>query len=120
MKNTAYFTPLFPGFHRQIRRRKPRSVQQKLAEKLALLRQKSFKQIGEVFEKFIPRALLKPESSGVMSRRRLFSKENTFWAFFSQVLDADGGCMEVIRKLQSYASITVSYTHLTLPTNREV
>lgn len=29
----------------------------------------------------------------------------TFWAFFSQVLDADGGCMEVIRKLQSYASI---------------
>ena len=105
MKNTAYFTPLFPGFHRQIRRRKPRAAQQKLAEKLALLQQKSFKQIGEVFDKFIPRALLKQESSGVMSRRRLFSKENTFWAFFSQVLDADGGCMEVIRKLQSYASI---------------
>jgi hypothetical protein len=40
-----------------------------------------------------------------MSRNRLFSKENTFWAFFSQVLDADGGCMEVIRKLQSYASL---------------
>ena len=105
MKNTAYFTPLFPGFRRQIRRRKPRAAQQKLAEKLALLQQKSFKQIGEVFEKFIPRALLKKEASGAMSRSRLFSKENTFWAFFSQVLDADGGCMEVIRKLQSYASI---------------
>src|ERR1035437_2291914 len=105
MKNTTYSTPLLPGFSRQILRRKPHSAQQKLAEKLALLKQKSFKQIGEVFEKFIPRALLKPESSGVMSRRRLFSKENTFWAFFSQVLDADGGCMEVIRKLQSYASI---------------
>jgi hypothetical protein len=50
MKNTAYFTPLFPGFHLQIRRRKPRAAQQKLAEKLALLQQKSFKQIGEVFE----------------------------------------------------------------------
>lgn len=72
---------------------------------MALLKQKSFKQIGEVFEKFIPRALLKPERSGDMSRRRLFSKENTFWAFFSQVLDADGGCKEVIRKLQSYASL---------------
>jgi hypothetical protein len=105
MKNTAYFTPLFPGFKRQIRRRKPRAAQQKLAEKLALLQQKSFKQIGEVFEKFIPRAVLKKEASGAMSRNRLFSKENTFWAFFSQVLDADGGCMEVIRKLQSYASI---------------
>ena len=105
MKNTTYFTPLFPGFPRQILRRKPRAAHRKLAEKLALLQQKSFKQIGEVFEKFIPRALLKKEASGAMSRSRLFSKENTFWAFFSQVLDADGGCMEVIRKLQSYASI---------------
>jgi hypothetical protein len=97
---------MLPGFHLQIlRRRKPRSAQQKLAEKMALLKQKSFKQIGELFEKFIPHTLLRPEQHGAMSRRRLFSKENTFWAFFSQVLDADGGCKEVIRKLQSYASI---------------
>lgn len=96
---------MFPGFHLQTLRRKPRSPQQKFAERLALLQQKSFKQIGEVFEKFIPRQLLKPEKEGAMSRRRLFSKENTFWAFFSQVLDADGGCKEVIRKLQSYASL---------------
>ena len=102
MKNS---TPLFPGFHLQTLRRTPRSAQQKFAEKLTLLQQKAFKQIGEVFETFIPRTLLKPEQEGVMSRRRLFSKENTFWAFFSQVLDADGGCKEVIRKLQSYASI---------------
>ncbi len=40
-----------------------------------------------------------------MSRRTIFSKENTFWAFFGQILDADGGCQEVVRKLQSYASI---------------
>jgi hypothetical protein len=96
---------MLPGFHLRTLRRKPRSAQQKLAEKIALLKQKSFKQIGEVFEKFIPRTLLKQEQDGAMSRRRLFSKENTFWAFFSQVLDADGGCKEVIRKLQSYASI---------------
>lgn len=73
-------------------RRKPRSAQQKLVEEMTLLKQKSFKQIGEVFEKFIPQTHLKPEQNGAMSRRRLFSKENTFWAFFSQVLDADGGC----------------------------
>lgn len=105
MPNKTYTTPMFPGFQRQIVRRNPRSAQLKFAEKIALLRQKSFKQIGEVFEKFIPRHLLKQEASGTMSRIRLFSKENTFWAFFSQVLDADGGCKEVIRKLQSYASI---------------
>ena len=97
--------PVFPGFHLQTLRRKPRSEQQKFAEKIALLRQKSFKQVGEVFKKFIPCTLLKPERTGAMSRQRLFSKENTFWAFFSQVLDADRGCKEVIRKLQSYASI---------------
>ena len=102
MKNT---TPTFPGFHLQTLRRKPRSAQQNLAEKMTLLKQKSFKQIGEVFEKFIPSELLKPEQTGAMSRRRIFSKENTFWAFLSQVLDADGGCKEVIRKLQAYASV---------------
>src|ERR1017187_8239949 len=105
MPNKTYTTPMFPGFHRQIVRRNPRSAQLKFAEKIALLRQKSFKQIGEVFEKFIPRHLLKQEASGSMSRIRVLSKENPFWAFFSQVLDADGGCKEVIRKRQSYASI---------------
>lgn len=102
MKNSQ---PMFPNFHLQTLRRKPRSEAQKLADKLVLLQQKSIKQIGEIFDKFIPKALLKPEKDGVMSRRRLFSKENTFWAFFSQMLDADGGCKEVIRKLQAYASI---------------
>ncbi len=102
MKNT---TPMFPGFHLQTLRRKPQSAQQKLAKEMALLKQKSFKQIGEFFENFIPCSLLKPEQVGKMSRRRLFSKENTFWAFFSQTLDADGGCKEVIRKLQAYASL---------------
>jgi len=43
--------------------------------------------------------------SGALSRRRIYSKENTFWAFFSQVLDADGGCKEVVRKLQAFAAL---------------
>jgi hypothetical protein len=42
MKNP---TPIFPGFHLQTLRRKPRSEQHKLADKLALLQRKSFKQI---------------------------------------------------------------------------
>lgn len=102
MKNT---TPMFPGFHLYSLRRKPRSDQQKLADKIAALQKKSFRQIGEIFERFIPRVFLNPEKEGAMSRRRLFSKENTFWAFFSQIIDADGGCKEVIRKLQSCASL---------------
>ena len=34
----------------------------------------------------------------------MFSKENTFWAFFSQILDSDGGCQEVVRKVQALAA----------------
>jgi hypothetical protein len=105
MRNIRLSPQILPGFCLSRRGRKPLTIQQKLAKKIALLKQKSFKQIGELFDDFIPRRLLRPEQTGAMSRCRLFSKENTFWAFFSQVLDADGGCKEVIRKLQSYASI---------------
>ena len=96
---------MLPGFYLPRRGRKPRSAQQVFADKIASFKRKSFKQIGEIFGSFIPGDHLKPESSGIMSRRSIFSKENTFWAFLGQVLDADGGCKEVVRKLQSYASL---------------
>ena len=110
MQNT---TPLFPDFHLQSLRRKPRSARQLLAEKLIELKQKSFSQLGECFGRFIPNQYLLPAEGGALSRRRLFSKENTFWAFFSQVLDADGGCQEVVRKLQAFAAMK----SMTLPSS---
>lgn len=102
MKNA---TPLFPGFHLETLRRKPRSSQQKLADEMIVLKQKSFAQLGECFGRFIPTEYLRPTQAGAHSRRRLFSRENTFWAFLSQVLDQDGGCREVVAKLQSYAAL---------------
>ncbi len=48
--------------------------------------------------------MLHPEKSGKLSRRRLFSRENVFWGFFSQVLDAESGCAEVVRKFQAFAA----------------
>ncbi len=104
MRNLTNPTPMLPGFYLPLRGRKPRSVQQILADQIASFKRKSFKQIGEIFGRFIPGDHLKLEPSGVMSRRSIFSKENTFWAFLGQVLDADGGCKEVVRKLQSYSS----------------
>jgi hypothetical protein len=56
----------------QTLRRKPRSAQQKLAEEMTLLKQKSFKQVGAVFEKFIPQALLKPERGVAIGVRSIF------------------------------------------------
>jgi hypothetical protein len=102
MQNT---TPLFPGFHLQTLRRSPRSASQKLSDEVVKLKQKSFSQLGECFRNFIPNQYLRPSESGALSRRRFFSKENTFWAFFSQVLGDDGGCKEVVRKLQAFAAM---------------
>lgn len=98
MQNTSYF---LPGFHLSTLRRRSRSAGQCLAEKQAQLKQKSLSELGECFRQFIPTQCLEQSDSGHSSRRRLFSKENTFWAFFSQVLAADGGCREVVRKLQA-------------------
>ena len=98
-------TPIFPGFHLQTLRRTPRTRQQRLAAELAELKTKSIDQLGEVFRGFIGSGSLDPAASGPNSRRRLYSKANTFWAFLSQVLHPDPGCQEVVRKMQSYAAL---------------
>jgi hypothetical protein len=102
MQNT---TPIFPGFHLPTLRRKPRCAQQKLADELHALRQKEIAQLGEAFSDMVPKALLKPSAEGLHSRQRIFSKSNTFWAFFSQVLSDDGSCQQVVQKLKSYAAL---------------
>ena len=101
MKNSTQF---IPGIHLQTLRRKPRSEAQKLAEQIKKIRQHSLSQLSECFGQFIPSNAFKQSKDGAFSRRRLFSKENTFWAFFNQVLNADGGCREIIRKIQAYAA----------------
>ncbi len=101
MKNK---TLLLPGFHLPTLRRKPRSERQKLTEKLRKIRDKSISQLGECFGQFIPTDALQSGPSGHFSRERLYSKTNTFWGFFTQILDADGGCQEVVRKFQAVSS----------------
>ena len=101
MKNNSLY---LPGFHLSTLRRKPRSTAHKLADSLAHIRRHSISSLGECFGRFIPSKVLENGDTGSFSRRRVFSKTNTFWAFFSQVLDADGGCQEVVRKMQALAA----------------
>jgi hypothetical protein len=89
-----------PHFHLPNLRRKPRSAQALFKEKHRIIKQKSFDVLKEYFGKFIPCHFLTPEKKGALSRQRIYSKSNVFWAFLAQVLDADGGCREVVRKLQ--------------------
>lgn len=101
MRNTTLY---LPGFHLQTLRRTPRSRRQKWADEQTRIRRHSLSQLSTCFERLIPSRQLHQNRRGGFSRRRLFSRENTFWAFFSQVLDADGGCREVIRKIQAQAA----------------
>jgi len=101
MKNPNLY---LPGFHLATLRRRPRSARQKLADQLAEIRRKSIGQLAKSFIDFIPAQSLQPLRSGAQSRRRLFSKENTFWGFFSQILNVDGGCSEVVRKFPAFAA----------------
>jgi hypothetical protein len=101
MKNPNLF---LPGFHLSTLRRKPRSERQKRAEQLTEIRRKTISQLSTCFIHFIPTQTLQPHSSGTQSRRRLISKENTFWGFFSQILNVDGGCSEVVRKFHAFAA----------------
>lgn len=91
-----------PEFHLQTLSRTPRSARQKLLDEHRRIRQHSLSELGDCLSNFIPKHLFEQDAKGTFSRRRLFSKENTFWAFFSQVLDADGGCREAIRKVQAF------------------
>ena len=98
--------PLFPPeVHIQTLCKKARSSRQIASDKLADIERKSFAQLSHCFRKFIPEHLLQPSKSGVNSRRRVFSKETTFWAFLSQVLCADGGCKEVLAKQRAHAAL---------------
>jgi len=99
MKNTNLY---LPGFHLSTLRRKPKSKAQKLADQIDKIKQHSISQLGEYFDRFIPKKHLENNKKGKLSRLRLFSKSNTFWAFFSQILDADGGCIEAVRKTQAF------------------
>lgn len=101
MKSSTLY---LPGFHLSTLRRKPRSGAQKLADEKFRIRQHTISQLGECFGSFIPTRELGKEKVGDFSRCRIFSKENTFWGFFTQILDADGGCQEVVRKVQAFAA----------------
>ncbi len=90
-----------PGFHMASLRRTPRSARQIFIDNINKAKEKSLTQLSDIFAPYIPRTMLENRASGAMSRKRIFSFENTFWAFFSQVLDADSGCQEVVRKIQA-------------------
>ncbi len=99
MKNT---TPFLPGLQFQSLRKKPRCAAQIMADEMRCKIAKSPLGLKACFGYLIPEDYLKNNEKGKHSRHRIFNKETTFWTFFSQIIDADGGCAEVVKKLKTY------------------
>lgn len=96
--------PFFPEMHIQSLRKKPRSAAQQLADETLRKSGKSLLGLKACLGRFIPEDILKNNEKGHHSRHRIFSKETVFWAFFSQIIDADGGCAEVVKKMKAHLS----------------
>lgn len=96
--------PCLPGIHfSYFRSRRGRSPRELYARKAEIAR-KGLDALSHIFGDCVPDHLLAQSDHDHFSRRRVFSRAQTFWGFFSQVLDADGGCREVVRRIQAIRS----------------
>jgi len=107
-KNPSSTTPFFPGFHIETLSRKRRSQQQILKESRDTLRQESFHQLGRMLSGFLPDSLLKTNESGGNSRERIYTKANTFFAFFGQILNEDKSCQGAVHRIREQAQAQAS------------
>lgn len=102
-KPTAQTTPLFPGFHIQTLSRKRRSQQQIYQENLDRLRRESFHQLGRMLTGFLPDSLFTTNASHAHSRKRIFTKANTFFSFFGQIFHEDKSCQGAVHRIREQA-----------------
>lgn len=92
-------------FHIQTLSKKSRTATQRLADEIAEAKTRSLEQLSTCLAEFIPEHLLEQNANGKHSRSRIFTKQTTFWAFLSQIINADGGCSEVVSKLRAFATL---------------
>ena len=92
-------------FHIQTLSKKHRTAAQKLADEIADAKRRNLEQLSTCLAGLIPGHLLVQNANGKHSRSRIFNKQTTFWAFLSQVINADGGCAEVVSKLRAFAAL---------------
>ena len=83
-------------------RRKPRTEKQKLIEAKKKIDEMTFSQLGHYLTRYIPESCFASDGAK-FSRRRVFSVENTFWGFFQQILNPNGGCQEVVNQYRVVA-----------------
>ncbi|MEM7216697.1 MAG: IS4 family transposase [Pseudomonadota bacterium] len=96
-------TPFFPGLSKSTIGGIRRTVQARLAAEADSFERHTLLDLSRLFKPWIDRHLLEPTNAGENSRRRVFSLNNTFWTFLSQVLLPDASCREVVKKVQAWS-----------------
>lgn len=85
-------TPFFPAWQHRLA---------PMGRQVARLRQHSLLALDQLFNPFLPPALLAQADEGPNSRERVFSLRRTFFGFLYQVLNPDCACREVVRQVQA-------------------
>lgn len=93
-------TPLFPGWHLPTLRKKPKTEIQKYLDNERLIQTRSITDLSNILSRYIPKSSF-DDKFKKGTRKRLFSLENTFWGFFYQLLNPDGGCQSVVNQLRA-------------------
>lgn len=109
---------LSPDFNIKTLRRKPRTAVQKVREQQQRLLDHQLTGASHLLSRYIPQCLF-DHHNNAQTRRRLFSRENTFWGFFLQTLQADSSCQSIVhqfrcatqknRKMKEMSSSTSAY-----------
>jgi len=99
LKYRTNTTPFLPGLHLPTLRRKPRSAQQILKDHESNMNRKRLNHPGKMLGEFLPSPLFSTEGA----RKRIFTKENTFFVFLQQIWSADGSCQEALHRLREQA-----------------
>jgi len=99
-------TPFLHGFLKLLGGRKPLAALEKLLKSRHELDVLCHAQLTTLFGNYLPEALLQRKASkGTGSRRRIFTRAVTFWAFLGQVLDAGSPCRKAVARVQALFSL---------------
>ncbi len=87
---------LSPDFNIKTLRKKPQTAHQKLRNKQLDIERHSLTDLSKILASYIPQSLFDKEYLETNTRRRVYSTENTFWGFFSQILKQGASTTSIV------------------------
>ncbi len=93
-------TPFFQAFGPLLFGKPPASAMAQALAKFSAC--SSLSQLRKALGFYFPQTLLGQQPCGANSRKRIFSRDITFWSFLDQVQTPGGSCREAVRKVMAH------------------